>query len=127
MKVFILYLKKYWVIALTVVLAIVFFVFNRRKLNSTFENMGKLKKSYEIEIAAINSAREKERAAYEKSQKDYEDLLKQVRAEYETRNIELEKKKEKEIKLTYEKYKDDPEELAIVMSEVTGFKIWTAE
>lgn len=123
MKKFFLILKKNWKICI-LIFGVIFSFFLFKKRDQTFlERIEKIRGEHEKEIKQINEAREKERRLHEENETRLKETLKEIQAQYESEKKLLDKKKKAEIQDIVEKHGNDPDELAIQLSKVTGFKV----
>ena len=123
MKKTLLNIKKYWFYFSVIAVFVLGFLFFKRKTSSLVDQISEINERHNKEIEKINEIRLKERELLKKN----EDLLRQTLAEvtlkYEEAQKELTKKKRDEIEKIVKKYGSDPDELAIQLSNATGFKI----
>lgn len=123
MKNFFLILKKNWKIVLLILgVTFSFFLF-KKKDQSFLERLEKIQGDHEKEIKKLNEARERERRLHEENEARLKETLRKIQSQYESEKKLLDKKKKVEIQEIVEKHGNDPEELAIQLSKVTGFKV----
>lgn len=116
------WLQKYWsmfVILITGGMAYFFFKRNG-DLNSRIVF---LNEKHKEELSKIDAARTFERRQKEENEKKYKETLDLIKKKYLEEKQALEKKKEKEILEIVKKHSNDPQELALILSNATGFKI----
>lgn len=123
MKKFFIILKKNWKIAL-LIFGVVFSFFLFKKKDQTFlERLKTVQDEHEKEIKKLNEAREKERRQHEENEARLKETLAEIQVQYESEKKTLDQKKKAEIQVIVEKHGNDPDELAVQLSKVTGFKV----
>jgi hypothetical protein len=123
MKKFFIILKKNWKIALLILGAAFSFFFFKKKDQTFLERLNAVQDTHEKEIKKLNEAREKERRQHEENEARLKETLSGIQAQYESEKKTLDKKKKAEIQATVENHGNDPDELALQLSKVTGFKV----
>lgn len=117
------YVKKYWQLITAVILfGIGFFWFNSRS-NSLADILEQNRKRHEEELDAIQKAHDKELKDKQIALEKMQETLAQIEKQYELAQKDLDAKKKKEIEQIIKDTQDDPEELARLLQESTGFKI----
>lgn len=116
------FFQKHWSLLVMFVTGMIAFLFFRKNidLNSRIHS---LNERHREEINKIEAARALERKQKEENEKKYKDTLELIKRKYIEEKQELDRKKEKEILEMVTKHGSDPQELALILSEVTGFKI----
>lgn len=123
MKNFFLILKKNWKIIFLILGVAFSFLLFKKKDQTFLERLEKIQDDHEKEIKKINEARERERRLHEENEARLKEVLREIQTQYESEKRLLDKKKQSEIKSIVEKHGSDPDELAIQLSKVTGFKV----
>ena len=77
-------------------------------------------KSYESQIKTIEEAHKKEIEARDQILKNYDNVLTQLKKDYEEKNMKLDTKKKKEIKKIVKEFNDRPDDLAKILAERYG-------
>jgi uncharacterized protein (DUF2225 family) len=114
--------QKYWsMIVISITAIIAFFIF--KKNNNLNSRIHFLNQKHKEELSKIEAARIFERRQKEENEKKYKETLESIKLKYLEEKQVLEKNKEKEISAIIKKHGNDPEELALVLSNTTGFKI----
>lgn len=123
MKKIFLALKKNWQILL-LVLGLIFSIFFFKKRDQNFaERLEKIQNDHKKELQKINEIREKERKQHQENESRLKETLALIQSKYDSSKKELDQKKKKQIQEIVKEYGSDPDELAIQLSNVTGFKI----
>ena len=123
MKKTLLNVKKYWFYFSVSAVFVLGFLFFKRKTSSLVDQISEINERHNKEIEKINEIRLKERELLKKNEELLRQTLAEVTLKYEEAQKELTKKKRDEIEKIVKKYGSDPDELAIQMSNATGFKI----
>jgi hypothetical protein len=127
MKKILLILKKNWQILL-LVFGFIFSIFLFRRRDQNFvERLEKIQDDHKKEIQKINEIREKERKQHEENESRLKETLALIQTKYDLSKKELDDKKKKQIQEIVEKHGSNPDELAVQLSNVTGFKIIPSE
>lgn len=117
------YVKKYWKIAVLIFSLIIGYVLFRRRESDFTKRLNDINSAHAKEIEKFESARREEKKRLEENERRLKETLEEVKKAYEAAKLELSKKKEKEIEKIVKEHGDDPDELAEILSESTGFKI----
>lgn len=120
---FFLILKKNWKIVLLLLGFLLTFAFFKKRDQTFFLRIKKIQEDHKKEIEKMNEAREKERLLNEQNEAKLKETLKEIQSQYELEKKQLDKKKQQEIKTLIREHGDDPDELAVQLSKVTGFKV----
>jgi hypothetical protein len=123
MKKILLILKKNWQILL-LVLGLIFSVMLFKKRDQNFaERLEKIQDDHRKEVQKINKIHEEERRLHEENESKLKEALTLIQAKYDSSKKELDEKKKKQIQTIVKEYGSRPSELAIQLSNVTGFEI----
>lgn len=122
-NIFWLNIKKYWILILTVISFIVGFVFFRKKSISFLDTIKQINELHQQELDSIKRIRDEEISKNEEARKKSEEEKRKISEEYEKIKQEIEMNKKNDIKRIIDNSKDDPNELAKELQEVTKFKI----
>lgn len=117
------YVKKYWSLLTVIIAAIVAIVFFRKQGTDLADNIKKIQGIHDEELRKIQEARTLERRQHEENQQKLKLTLDAVQKNYADAKKDLDDKKQAQIEELVKKYKNDPDELAKKLSEVTGFVI----
>jgi hypothetical protein len=123
MKKIFLNIKKYWFYFTSFAVFVLGFLFFRKKTSSLVDQISEINERHSKEIERINEIRLKERELLKKNEEILRKTLAEITVKYEEAQRELTKKKKEEIEKIVKEYGSDPDELAIQLSNVTGFKI----
>ena len=114
------WLKHNWYVPAVLVYTIVLWIFFRRK-DKAHDVLKVRSESYEAQIEAINKSHAEEIEKRDEILKQYDETIKRIEKEYETKNEELDNKKKKAVKEIVEKHYNDPDTLARMLSDKFGF------
>lgn len=123
MKKIFLNIKKYWFYFTSFAVFVLGFLFFRKKTSNLADQISEINERHNKEIERINEIRFKERELLKKNEEILRKTLAEITLKYEEAQRELTKKKKEEIEKIVKEYGSDPDELAIQLSNVTGFKI----
>ena len=116
------FIKKYWKYVVVVVLIIAAAILGAR-CGDMSPKFSDLRNVYETEVQKIDAARLSERARLEENDRKYKEALAVIQKQYDADKKKLDEKKKEEIKTIIDDYGDDPEMLAEVLAEATGFTV----
>lgn len=120
------YTKKYWGIAVAVVVFVVFVIVKLRaadQIQKLLEQLAENDRLHKEELAKIQASHDAEIIEHAEHLKQLEVTLKDVEAQYVAAKSQLDVDKKAEIKKLVDQYFDDPDELAKRLSEATGIPI----
>jgi biopolymer transport protein ExbB/TolQ len=122
-NIFWLNIKKYWLLLFTIISFIIGFVLLRKKSISLLDTIKQIDELHQQELDSIKRIRDEEIAKNEEARKKSEEEKRKISEEYEKIKQEIEMNKKNDIKRIIDNSKDDPNELAKELQEVTKFKI----
>ena len=115
------WLKHNWKVPLIILYTLaLWFLF--RKKDAAYQVLEERNNSYKKQIDAINEIHDEEIVRRNKILEKYNDILKELEERYKRDNLELDKKKKKEIKKLVEEYNEKPDELAKLLAERYGLE-----
>ena len=120
------WLKHNWYVPAVLVYTIVLWIFFRRK-DKAHDVLKVRSKSYEAQIKTINESHAAEIKKRDEILKQYDETIKRIEKEYETKSEELDNKKRKAVKEIVEKHYNDPDALARMLSDKFGFEYLETE
>lgn len=121
-----LYAKKYWVIGVAVIACVVMIVVKlqaQSQVEKLLKDLADNDKRHAEDLKKINDAHQVEISEREQHLKDLEQRLSDIEKQYNDAKLVLDDAKRAEVKSLIEKYSDDPNELARLLSEATGIPI----
>jgi len=119
------WLKHNWYAPVVVVYTLILWFIFRRK-DSAHEVLEVRSKSYKEQIDVINEAHEKEIKKRDEVLKKYSETIAELESDFAKNNKELDSKKKKAVKEIVDKYHDNPDALAKLMSTEFNFEYTNA-
>ena len=113
------WLKHNWYVPAVVVYTLVLWFLFKNKAGA-LKVLEIRSKSYESQIKTIEEAHKKEIEARDQILKNYDNVLTQLKKDYEEKNMKLDTKKKKEIKKIVKEFNDRPDDLAKILAERYG-------
>jgi len=110
-----------WKVPAILIYTLVLWLFFRKK-DAAYEVLETRNTSYKKQIDAINEIHEEEILKRNRILENYNSVLKDLEDQYERDNLELDKKKRREIKNLVEEYDEKPDELAKLLAEKYGLE-----
>jgi len=123
LKVFLAYLKKYWLVAVAIIGFIVFELLMQRRSDGLAKTLEEIEKRHDEEIKAIKGAHDVEEQQHEKNVQQLQNRLAEIERQYNVAEQKLDDKKREEIKQILSDTDGNPDELAKKLSEATGFAV----
>lgn len=114
------WLKHNWYIPAILIYTLVLWVLFRRK-DEALKVLEIRSESYEAQIEAINKAHTEEIKKRDEILEKYSETVKKLEEDFNKNNQELDEKKKKDVKELVEKYYNDPDTLAKMISDKFGF------
>ena len=119
-----LYVKKYWKLALGVVVLIVVYATSRSKAHSMAKALDDINESHKKEVDAIEKAHKNEVLKIEKARVTLETTMKEVEIKYAEAEKQLDSKKKKQVEKIIKENHDDPDTITEKLASLTGFEIY---
>jgi hypothetical protein len=116
-------LKKNWQIIILILGVLLSVVFFRRRDADFTTKLRSIQLDHDQQIKKISESLEKERRLRELNEAKYQEIIASIQLQYESAKKELTEKKKKQIETIVSHHGNDPAELAIQLSKVTGFDI----
>ena len=114
------WLKHNWYVPLVVVYTLLLWALFRRK-DEALKILEIRSESYKAQIEAINKAHTEEIKKRDEILEKYSETVKKLEEDFNKNNQELDEKKKKDVKELVEKYYNDPDTLAKMISDKFGF------
>ena len=114
--------KKYWQILVGASIPVIVWILTRDS-NKMDEVLERIREDHEKEVDVINKAHDKEIELRDKAVKDHQERLEVIEEEHRKAEVELSKKKKKEIEKIIRDNKESPEEITKRIAELTGLEI----
>ena len=119
-----LYIKKYWKLALGVIVLGVVYITSRSKVHSMAKALEKINESHKQEVDAIEKAHQTEIKKIEKARVTLETTMREVETKYAEAEKKLDSKKKREVKKIIKENHDDPGVITEKLASLTGFDIY---
>lgn len=116
------FLCHYWWVPLIIFVA-AYFILTGKPLGKVADLLKKTNDAHKAELENIEQETAKKQEAERIAQEKLRETLKAVEQHYKDAQQDLDAKKRDEIKKIVADTKDDPEELARQLQELTGFKV----
>jgi septal ring factor EnvC (AmiA/AmiB activator) len=117
------YIKKFWQLALFVAGFIVVCVFFKERDDDLSKKLKEIQDAHDDEMKKIDAARVEQQRQHEENEKKLRETLAAIQSQYEAAKKDLDEKKKQEIIDIVAQYGTDPDQLAVQLSNVTGFTI----
>jgi preprotein translocase subunit SecF len=119
-----LYAKKYWKLALGVIVLTVVYITSRSKVHSMAKTLETINQSHKKEVDAIEKAHKAEVLKIEKARVTLETTMKEVEIKYAEAEKKLDAKKKKQVQKIIKENHDDPDAITEKLASLTGFDIY---
>ena len=119
-----LYVKKYWKLALGVIVLAVVYATSRSKVHSMAKALDSINDSHKKEVDAIEKAHRNEVLKIEKARVTLETTMKEVEIKYAQAEKKLDSKKKKQVEKIIKENHDDPDAITEKLASLTGFEIY---
>lgn len=116
------FVKSYWHIPLTAVVAFVGLVVFRNKSGNVSKIMDASRESFEKQKDAIVQAEKEKVTKKQQIEQEYQDAVRSIEKVYKAQKKSLDDSKKKEIKKAVKKHYNDPKELSSEISNLFGLK-----
>jgi len=114
------WLKHNWYVLAVIIYTLILWILFRRK-DDALKVLEIRSESYEAQIEAINKAHAEEIKKRDEILEKYSETVKKLEEDFNKNNQELDEKKKKDVKELVEKYYNDPDTLAKMISDKFGF------
>ena len=119
-----LYIKKYWKLALSVIVLGAVYFTSRSKVHSMAKALEKINESHKQEVDAIEKAHQTEVKKIEKARETLETTMREVESKYAEAEKKLDSKKKRQVEKIIKDNHDDPDAITEKLASLTGFDIY---
>tara|TARA_R110001583_G_scaffold48919_12_gene153157 strand:+ start:3356 stop:3766 length:411 start_codon:yes stop_codon:yes gene_type:complete len=119
-----LYVRKYWKLALGVIVLVVVYATSRSKTHSLAKALDDINDSHRKEVDAIEKAHKSEVLKIEKARVTLETTMKEVEIKYAEAEKKLDSKKKKQVEKIIKENHNDPDVITEKLASLTGFEIY---